>query len=496
MKNIFTITILLITFASFLSAQTESIHSGKVEAERREWKHLPLFSAYKGDKIKFEVEVHHKRRTFHLIVAQNPGNTIVYSNSDIAKGGHEFVAPDDAVYCVWYEGPNIDVTINIDRIPGENVREEPIEWEIVSTPDTTHKSEFREVEIGAKIRHKAKKKKVKVNEFETSEIVSNVSFALHPTTQDMYLVEVPNAVQDEYMTKELTGMKVSLVVGEEAYEALKGVVTDGITAAAGKVASLAKDKGKKRINKKEDPASNYEFVDDIEGEQDKMDKASEILELSSEAASVAGEDTEKEEEADMAGDGLAMAGYVVAEGGLKKVLVKEGLKQAGVDLSVENLTGYDIPSLGDLADGAAGAITPKIKDKVLVKVQDVTTDQFVVNKTSGFFADEIPLDDKEFKIYHVSVKNIREMKDAKNLLSYMVFGNLIIEANYKITEYSDMVFFEPEEEPVKTKKFFKEFTENKEVRVVLAHQVKPWDEVLSLEEAELSRPLIRYRIEL
>jgi hypothetical protein len=491
MKRIATIFLLIITLFPLVQAQSETIYSGKVEADRREWKHLPLFSAFKGDKIKFEAKAHHKRRTIHLSIAQHPGNSVVYYNLDVAEDAHEFLVPDNAVYCIWYEGPNIEATLNVERIPGPNAGGELPSWKIVSTPDTTHNSEFREVEIGKKVRLKAMKKKVKVNQFETTEIVSNVSFASAPTTSDMYFVEVRSGSEDDYMTKYLTGLKVSLVVGEEAYEALQGVVSDGLTAGVGKLASMGKNKAKNKLSKKKDPAKNYEFVDDIEGEQEKMEKASEILELSSEAATIAGEDTEDEEEADLASDGLAMAGHIIAEGGLKKVIVKEGLKEAGLgNLSVEGLTGYDVPSLGDMADGAAAAITPKIKDKVSVKLKDLDTEQIVLDKTAGFFAEELPLDSTQYKFYHVIIENPRELKDAKNLLSYMVFGNLILEAKYRITEYADMVYFEPEEEPVKTKKFFKEFEENQEVRIVLDHQVKPWDTLLTLEEAELSRPLI------
>jgi hypothetical protein len=349
------------------------------------------------------------------------------------------------------------------------------------------------VEIGSKVHYKAKKKKVKVNEFETTEIVSNLSFALVASTSDNYLVEVPNETQDEYLTKELTGLKVSLVVGEEAYNALKGAVSDGLTASVGKLASLGKKKAKNKFQKKKDPATNYEFVDDIDNEQDKMENASEILEISSEAASTAGEGTDKEGEADLASEGLDMAGYVLSEGGIKQVLVKEGLKQAGLgDLSVEGVTGYEVPSLGGLADDAAAAITPKIEDKVTVKMEDVTTDRYIINKSSGFFAEEIPLEGDEYKMYHVEIKNNRELTDAKNLLSYMVFGNLIVEANYKMTEYSDMVYFDPVETPVKTEKFFKDYEENKEVRVVLAEDVKPWETILSPDDVELSRPEIGF----
>ncbi|PWE00653.1 hypothetical protein [Marinilabilia rubra] len=491
MRRYIIITFLLLAFIGGLNAQTVNVHSGKVKAERNEWKHLPLFSAYKGDKIKFDIKADHKRRTAFFQVVQYPGNVIVYSNSDVSSDSHEFIVPDNALYSVWYKGPNIDVILNVERIAGKNAKDKPLEWQLVSTPDTAHKSEFREVKIGANVRYKAKTKKVKVNEFSTSEIVSNHSFALVPTASSFYHVEVPNSFEDDYFKKELTGFKVTLTVGDEAYQALKGVVTDGLTAAAGKVASAAKSKASKKISKKKDPGANYEFVDDIEEEQDKMENAQEILELSSEAASVAGEGTSKEQEANIAGDGLGLAGYVIEEGGLKQVLVKEGLKQVGGgELSVEGITGYDIPSVGDLAGKAAGAITPKIKDKVHVTVKDVETDQFVIDKTVGYMSEEIPLDGTKYKIYTIKVRNIRELKDSKNLLTYLVSGNMMMEAEYKITEYADMVFFDPEEEPVMTKKFFKEFEENSEVRVVFADQVKPWETVLSPDEVEIPRPYI------
>jgi hypothetical protein len=479
-RSIFFLLMIIISVA-FSAAQTINIHSGSVSSDKDNWSSLPLFSAYKGDKIKFEAQVDHKRKDVKLYVVQYPGDLIVYANDAMEADNYEFVVPSDAIYGFWYKGAGENVSLNVDRIAGPNTKSEPLKWQMVVDQDTLHDNGFSDVVIGKTVKYLPRVQRVKIREMETSEVLSNTSYGLIPEGGMMYPIEVPNSDVDNYRKKEIVGLTVTLTAGNSTYEALKGVVTKGLTAAANKAVGSATKAGAKKMVKKQDPSSNYDFVEDIFAEKEKLETAQELLELGAEAAEVLGDSTDENSNGEKLSKGMDVGAYVLQPGGFQKVMINKIMEENGKgELSVSGLTGYEIPSIKDLAGKAADLITPKVDDKVTLRLMDVTANMdtlFV--ETGGFITKEVLLDGSEYKVYYLSVMNPRKMKDLKNLANTTIHGNVIVEAKYRLTDYADMVYFDRVEEPVTTKKYFKTKKLETSKKLVLEGQKKPWESELS-----------------
>lgn len=463
-------------------AQTINVHSGSVPSNKDYWSNLPLFSAYKGDKIKFSAEVEHKRKDIQLYVVQYPGDLIVYANDAMESDNHEFMVPSDAVYGIWYRGAGENVALNVQRIAGPNAKNEPLKWKMVVDSDTLHSNGFKDVVIGETVKVQPRVQRVKIREMETSEILSNTSYGLIPEGGMLYPLEVPNSDVNNYREKELIGLSITLTAGNSTYNALKGVVAKGLTAAAKKAASSATKAGAKKMVKKQDPASNYDFVEDIFAEKEKLGTAQELLELGSEAADVLADSTNEESNGAKLSKGMEVGAYVLQPGGFQKIMINKVMEENGKgELSVSGLTGYEIPSIEDLADEAAALITPKVDDKVTLCLMDTKDGKLdtVYMETGGFLTKEIPLDGNDYKVYFLSVMNPRKMKDFKNLANLTIHGNIIVEAKYRLTDYADMIYFDRVVEPVTTKKYVKSRKLESKRKLVIEGQEKPWERDLS-----------------
>lgn len=481
-RNILLLLMILLTVAS-LSAQTVSVHNGSVASDKDSWSSLPLFTAYKGDKIKFSAEVEHKRKDVQLYVVQYPGELIVYANDAMEAENYEFTVPSNAIYGFWYRGAGENISLKVDRIPGSNAKETPLKWKMVADMDTLHSSGFQDVIIGKRIKYQPRVQRVKVREMETSEILSNTSYGLTPGAKMVYPLEVPNSDNDNYRKKEIIGMTVTLTAGNSTYEALKGVVAKGLTAAASSaVNSAAKAGANKAI--KQNPASNYDFVENVFEYKDKLETTQELLELGVEANEALSENSTQESNGDKLARGENVQAYVLQEDGFQIVNInkpKEEEEEEGSDgeLSISGLTGYEIPSIEDLASKAAGVITPKIVDKVTLELIDASAGgDTIFTKTDGFITKEIPLDGSEYKVYLLALTNPRGIKDAKNLTTALIHGNVIVEARFRLTDYADMVYFDRVEEPVTTKKFVKSSRKEFRRKLVIDGQEKPWESEL------------------
>lgn len=475
---------LLVTFllVGAVGAQTITVHNGSVPSDKDYWSNIPLFSAYKGDKIKFSAEVEHKRKDVQLYVVQYPGDLIVYANDEMESDNYEFVVPSDAIYGIWYRGAGENMALNVQRIAGPNAKSEPLKWKMVADLDTLHSNGFKEVVIGETVKVQPRVQRVKIREMETSEIISNTSYGLIPESGMLYPLEVPNSEVDNYREKELIGLSITLTAGNSTYEALKGVVAKGLTAAANKAASSATKAGAKKMVNKQNPASNYDFVEDIFAEKEKLETAQELLELGSEAADVLADSTNEDSNGAKLSKGMEVGAYVLQPGGFQKVLINKVMEENGKgELSVSGLTGYEIPSIEDLADEAAALITPKVDDKVTLFLMDTKGGKLdtVYTETGGFLTKEIPLDASEYKVYFFSIMNPRKMKDFTNLANVTIHGNVIIEAKYRLTDYADMIYFDRIVEPVTTKKYVKRRELKSRRKLVLEGQEKTWERELS-----------------
>lgn len=489
MRRYILFLLMVVLTVGLSSAQTINVHSGSVASDKDNWSNLPLFSAFKGDKIKFSAEVDHRRKDVQLYVVQYPGNLIVYANDAMESDSYEFVVPSDAVYGFWYRGAGENVSLNVDRIAGPNAKGEPLKWTTVAYEDTLYRSEFREVVIGKTLKYQPRVQRVKIREMETSEILSNTSYGLFPGAKTAYPIEVPNSDVDNYREKEIISLSVTLTAGNSTYNALKGVVTKGLTAAANKAIGSATKAGAKKAIGKQNPASNYDFVDDIFAHKEKLETTQELLELGSETVDILSEDAEENSKEKKLERGEEVDAYVLQPDGFETVKINKTEPEKETDkeeLSVSGLTGYKIPSVEDLASKAAGVITPKIVDKVKLSLLEVDADanrETVFSETDGFITKEIPLDGSDYKIYYLTIENPREVNDAKNLTTSLIHGNVIVEAKYRLTDYADMVYFDRVEEPVTTKKFFNSGKRLRNKKLVLQGQVKPWEWELNENEA-------------
>ncbi|WP_462317551.1 hypothetical protein [Marinilabilia sp.] len=481
-RNILLVLMILMTVASS-TAQTINVHNGSVASDKDYWSSLPLFTAYKGDKIKFTAEVEHKRKDVQLYVLQYPGELIVYANDAMESDNYEFTVPSNAIYGFWYRGAGENISLKVDRIHGPNAKETPLKWKMVADMDTIHNSGFRDVVIGKRIKYQPRVQRVKVREIETSEILSNTSYGLTPGGKMVYPLEVPNSDNDNYRKKEIIGLSVTLTAGNSTYEALKGVVAKGLTAAASKAANSAAKAGAKKIIK-QNPASNYDFVDNVFEYKDKLETTQELLELGVEANDALSENSTQESNGERLARGEDVQAYVFQDDGFQAVNINKAKKEEGEEssegeLSISGLTGYDIPSIEDLADKAAGVITPKIVDKVTLELIDASAGgDTVFTKTDGFITKEIPLDGSEYKVYLLALTNPRQLKDAKNLTTALIHGNVIVEARFRLTDYADMVYFDRVEEPVTTRRFQKNSKTEFRRKLVIDGQEKPWEKEL------------------
>lgn len=456
-----------------------TICSENLTAERHTTKRISLFTATKGDKIRIKLTVNEKKKSIEFSVIQHPGSCPVYQNMEATALTHEIIVPTDAIYEIAYQGPNADFSLEVLRIP-VNAASVTFNREIAfaQVPDTTFNSGYSDETIGYTKKIIPRVQRIKAREITSSEVILNSSFALEGAGQDFLNVDIPATTIDEYRTQELLSWSVTLSIGDQVNEVLRGIVADGLLAGAGKATDLlAGGKGKKNKMNKYDNTNNYDFVDDIGKEQGKWDKTVQSLEIASDAAALAGKGTNNESEGQKLSKGLEVSAYVMDNGGLKQVLIKEGLKQAGVPSAVElsEMVGVKVPSVEDIAASAAAAITPKIKDKVHLKIKDYKTDTYIADAVTGFYTQNFSVNQQDDDIrYLLTIKNQRGGIDAANILSDYVYGNLMIEANYKITDYTDVIFYDTIEEPVTTKHYTCSASTNETAKIMFKDQVKDY----------------------
>lgn len=456
-------------------AQPVTIYKESLVAPKGHREHIPLFTATKGDIIHVNVVVNEKRKTISLAINQHPGCLEIARYDKLNNLAHEFVVPADGVYEINYVGAKAEFDIEVTRTPGPGSPANfSREFTFVCQPDTLHHSEFYDHAVGHNISILPKVESVQTKELTMSEVVMDASFALEPGMTDFLNIDIPGTRTDKYKKQELLSWSITLTVGDEVYRALAGKVTDGLTAGFGKVlgamASRGGGSGGKSQKDASDYMNSYEFVDDIGKEKSKFENATEVLELSGEGITVLGEGTAHEGETAVAGKAVESIAYVVESG---------GIKGAAVDFAsnkVQDMVGIELPSISGVAGNVAGAITPKVKDKVRLIIEDYDNNNAVIeNCSTGFHVKTYKVaPNKRNLMYLVKVKNERGVIDGKNFLTAYVYGNLKIEANYKITEYRDVIRYDRFETPVMTNDFRTWYDVKHHYKIIFKDQLRPY----------------------
>ncbi len=487
MKKIFILTILISVIYSlqtFAAEKSIILFKKDLTAKRKVLQHIPLFTATQGDIITVNVTVNEKRKDIILLINQHPGQSKICQHIDLRNLTHQFEVPSDAVYEISYIGPNADFSIEVLRTPASpKTRDFSRNFTYIRQPDTLHHSTYFDRLVGKNTLYTPKVKKVKVREVTSSEVIYDNSFALEGST-DLFFTKVPGDKIDKYKEQKLVSWSVMLSVGDEVHKALSNKVAEGLTAgfgsAIGALTNKATGSKKKKTEKEaQDYLNGYDFVDDIKVEKNKFDNSSEVLELSGQGLAVLYEGTAHEDEAKIAGKALESAAFIVSGGGIKGVAVDFAASK------IEDLVGVELPSISGVASDIAGVITPKVKDKVHLKVRDcndLETD--LINTTSGFFTKKFNVDrfyqdtqiensihDRVLALY---LESDRASIDARDILTDYVYGNLKVEATYKVTEYRDVIKYDKTEKSINTRDFRTWYDVNETFKIVFSDQVRPY----------------------
>lgn len=456
MKNLAIFLTVWLMALPLLAQQTKTLVQGSFTADKKEWAHFEPFGAFAGDQVTIKATSTHKKRFFELCVVQYPGHQLEYINQEIEDVEYTFEVGGDETFVIWYKAKHetpFDISVT-KTIQAKNAGRSD-EVVMVSIPDTTYKNSTAEVGFATIKKAIPRVEKVALKTYEMSEIVMSKSIALPPGTTDMSLLAFPPMIDDEYRESKLVSWNLTLSVSDAVYQALKEQVSSGLQAVAGAAISGAKGKGIDKLTKN----GKYKYVKNI----DKALEVKETVEVPLGAAEEiydmytkeGGEGIEKQR----LENGGQVPAFVIGGGQLQKVKIEQTKDQDGnAKLEVENNEKFKVPSIEDLADKAAGAITPKIKDKAKViayKWKSGDEDKTpIFEETAGFITHEFTAAEgnaSEEHAYFVEVKNVRSKGDGKNFLTLHVFCNVLLEATYEVTDYADMLYYDYVEEPVNTK---------------------------------------------
>jgi len=455
---------LLIFFSACMIAlpvwaqQTKTLVKGSFTAEKRDWAHFEPFGAFAGDQITIKATSTHKKRTFELYVVQYPGHQLEYVNQEIEDVEYTFEVGGDETFVIWYKA-RFDTPFEIEvtkTVQAQNASRSD-EIVMVSIPDTTYKNSTSEIQFATIKKAIPRVEKVALKTYEMSEVILSKTTGLVPQGTDMSLLAFPPMIDDDYRESKLVSWNMTITVSDAVYQALKEQVSSGLEAVAGAALSAAKGKGIDKLTKD----GKYKYVKNI----DKALEIKENVEVPLEAAQeIYGmyqpKDGDTLEVQRLEGGGQVPA-FVVGGGELQKVKIEQTKDQDGnAELQVEGTKKFEIPSMGDLADKAAGAITPKIKDKVIVRAYKWKSGDeektLMHEETTGFTTKEFLASDGnagEEYAYFIEVENGRSKGDGKNFLTLLVFCNILLEATYEVTDYADMLYYDYVEEPVQTKAY-------------------------------------------
>lgn len=318
-------------------------------------------------------------------------------------------------------------------------------------------------------------KRVKSQVTTKSEMIYNQSFAAMPTYSTSAKIRLPKPVNDYYQEIEYKQIKYTLTVGDASYNELKKhistVIETGITYGISKgTGKLVKKVGGKKIPGDESAS----VVEKLYDAQQKYKDSKEVIETTKKVHDIYknGEKEEEEENEE---------GFVMKNGKTTNIVLK---KVTGKDHDVtqyipEEILNIKMPSVTDIADGAAGLVTPKIKDKINFKITVADgSEKIIAQKTTGFLIDSINVSNGIYN-YNFNIDNPREVYDLKNMLSVYIFGSLMVEVEFEQTNYKDMVYYEEYRTPVPdSMQPVQTYTLQKRLAVIPKSEIKPWHKVV------------------
>jgi len=351
--------LLLCLTCNGLKAEEFVVLSGDYKA-RNATAELTTFTVSQGDVVEFKITVNHKKRGLDIWVKQHPGNVFALDYDEFRGGVKKIVAPADAIYQVFYGGARLDFNIEIKK--QTNKANGPGRGDVVHVciPDTNYVSGYVDKEIGASYSLRPYKEKVVLGTTVQSETVCNRDFF---TGVDLFELAIPADVKDEYREQKLLSYSVNLTCqSPEVYKEMMGVVNSGIDAFV-KMPEFGASKKKKP--KKMNHNKQYEFTDDLAKESEKWEKATELLELSQEAADTLAPNS-------TTGKVLETTAFLLDTDGMKQLALEEGLKAAGAPeemLAIMNAV-EEVPSASDLLKEGVNKYAPKVKGSAKLSVYE------------------------------------------------------------------------------------------------------------------------------
>lgn len=345
-------------------------------------------------------------------------------------------------------------------------------YELVEYPDTTWTVKMIDQSASEKVSLVPRMKRIKSQVTTKSEMVYNQSFAAVPGNNFAAKIHLPDPINDGYQTMKYKKLKFTLTVNDATYEALKNQISN--VAEAGLSYGIGKGTGKltsKMGSSKPPGDESMNMVEKIVDAQEKYETTTEVIETSKDVKDVYNDDYEEEEEQE--------AFFIENGGKANTVLNKVGVNADVTEYIPDAMLKLKIPSVADISDKAADAITPKIKDKVTLKVSaSKNPGNFLINKHAGFLVDSLDLtDDLNFSFL---IENPRQATDLRNLLSLYLYGNLMVEVEYELINYKDMIVYEEIREPVAAgampEQEYKVVTRRK---YVPKNEVEPWHKIVS-----------------
>ncbi|MFW5687396.1 MAG: hypothetical protein ACOCXV_00570 [Bacteroidota bacterium] len=316
-------------------------------------------------------------------------------------------------------------------------------YSIVEYPDTIWTIKQQPVEIKDIVSIVPRVEPMKYQVTTKSDLVYSQTFAALPDHPLAAKVRLPEPINDEYQTMRYKQIKYTLTVGDATYNALKGhmatVLESGISYGFGKgVGAVAGKMGKTKVPGDE----SMNMVEKILDAKEKYETTAEIVETSTEVKDIYENGSQEEEEEE------EEAFFIQNGEKVNTVLHKTGNEDADVTQYIpEDMLTLEIPSIAQISQKGAGAITPKIKDKIRLTVYPSGQPQNVVlKKETGFLVDSIPINGNlDFTFL---IENPREILDLANLLSVYVMGTLTVEVEYEQINYKDMLVFDEIRTPI------------------------------------------------
>lgn len=308
---------------------------------------------------------------------------------------------------------------------------------LVEYPDTMWSLNYKYVPIQEDIvKVVPRMSRMKSQVTQMSEIIYSQSFSAVSGQPLAAKIRLPKPINDEYQTMKYKKLKYTLVVSEETYKAFKKqmsiVIKSGLTYGIGKGTGKIASKAGKAKPAGDESMNTVEKILDV---KDQYEQTTEIIETAETVDHIAKTGKEKEEEPEEA--------FFVKNGkSANTVLHKVGATDADVTEYIpEAMMKLKIPSVSDISDGIADKITPHIKDQIYFKITAADQTQKVYyDNTVSYLSGEIPLKDN-FN-FNFLIKNPRSKFDWKNFVSNYIHGSLIIELEYELTNYKDMLIFD------------------------------------------------------